>query len=121
MWTLTKTFPFEASHQLPQHDGKCANLHGHSYLLTVEVQGTTLQQEGPKTGMVVDYGDISAVVQPLLKAYLDHHDLNTSLPLPTTTAEAIAAWVYQQLQPALPGLVAVSIAETASTGCRYEV
>jgi 6-pyruvoyltetrahydropterin/6-carboxytetrahydropterin synthase len=119
-WRLTKTFTFEASHHLPLHDGKCAHLHGHSYRLTVEVTGATLHTTGPKTGMVVDYGDMSAAVTPLLTASLDHHDLNALLPIATTTAELIAQWVYDQLQPVLPGLVAVTIGETASTGCRYE-
>jgi 6-pyruvoyltetrahydropterin/6-carboxytetrahydropterin synthase len=119
-WLLKKTFGFEASHQLPRHDGPCAQLHGHSYRLTVEVRGVTLHTDGPKTGMVVDYGDISAAVKPLLVQSLDHHDLNTSLPVVTTTAELIAQWVYDQLVPALPGLVAVTIGETASTEARYE-
>jgi 6-pyruvoyltetrahydropterin/6-carboxytetrahydropterin synthase len=119
-WLLRKTFGFEASHQLPLHDGPCAHLHGHSYRLTVEVCGVTLHTTGPKTGMVVDYGDISAAVKPLLVQALDHHDLNTSLPVETTTAEMIAQWVYDQLAPVLPGLVAVVIGETASTEARYE-
>ena len=100
-WTLAKTFLFEASHHLPLHDGKCARRHGHSYRLTVEVVGTTPHTTGPKTGMVLDYGDISAAVQPLLHAYLDHHDLNETLGLPATTAEAIAQWVYDVLLPVL--------------------
>jgi 6-pyruvoyltetrahydropterin/6-carboxytetrahydropterin synthase len=118
-WLISKTFPFEASHHLPLHDGKCAHLHGHSYRLTVEVQGDTLQTVGPKTGMVLDYAQISEAVTPLLRGCLDHHDLNSTLPIAVTTAEAIAAWVYTQLAPVLPGLCAVTIGETAQTECRY--
>ena len=67
---LSKEFRFEASHVLPDHPGKCANLHGHSWILTVRVKGPIDQE----TGMVVDYGDIKENVQPVIDD-LDHAHL----------------------------------------------
>lgn len=67
---LGKEFKFEASHILTHHTGKCRNLHGHSWVLKVYVDGTV----NPKTGFVMDYGEIKAAVQPLIDQ-LDHHHL----------------------------------------------
>ena len=67
---LRKTFRFEASHVLPHHPGKCSRLHGHSWVLHVFVEGKV----NPKTGFVMDYGDISTDVKPLIDR-LDHRHL----------------------------------------------
>jgi queuosine biosynthesis protein QueD len=67
---LRKTFRFEASHLLPKHPGKCSRLHGHSWVLHVETEGKVNQD----TGLVMDYGEISAAVKPLVDD-LDHRHL----------------------------------------------
>lgn len=69
---LRKTFRFEASHRLPKHPGKCRRLHGHSWVLHVYVHGSV----NPATGFVMDYGDISAAVKPLIED-LDHKHLGS--------------------------------------------
>ena len=69
---LTKTYRFEASHILPKHPGKCSRLHGHSWILHVSVEGPI----NPETGFVMDFGDISKVVEPLVER-LDHRHLGT--------------------------------------------
>jgi|SRR4051794_15351884 6-pyruvoyltetrahydropterin/6-carboxytetrahydropterin synthase len=118
-WTIAKTFRFEAAHHLPQRDGKCARVHGHSWVAIVEVTGRLLVTDGPKVGMVVDYGDISAAVHPIWEQCLDHYDLNESTGLDNPTSEAIAAWLFERLMPLLPGLTAVTIQETCTSECRY--
>lgn len=67
---LRKTFRFEASHILPKHPGKCSRLHGHSWVLHVEVEG----QIDDETGFVMDYAEISEGVRPLIDN-LDHRHL----------------------------------------------
>lgn len=116
---LTKTFRFEASHQLPHHDGKCARLHGHSWLGSVVVSGGSLYDEGPKAGMLMDYGDIKAAVEPLVTAHLDHWHLNASTGLANPTSEELARWIFEKLQPTLPGLHAVVIEETCTSRCEF--
>lgn len=69
---LTKEYRWEGSHRLPKHKGLCKNLHGHSWKLFVSVEGPI----DPETGFVMDFGDISTVVRPLI-ARLDHHHLGT--------------------------------------------
>ncbi len=120
MFLLKKTFHFEAAHHLPLHDGRCQRNHGHSWVGEVEVQGTSLQWEGPKTGMVIDYGDISQVLIPLVLEFLDHHDLNETTGLPNPTSEELARWIFNKLAGKLKGLVAVTIHETCTCSCRYQ-
>ena len=119
-WELYKEFRFEAAHQLPHHDGKCARLHGHSWVMRIYLRGDRLQETGPKQGMLFDFGDIKKYVQPLLDQYLDHYHLNDSLGMESPTSEVITQWIYQALQKAkLPGLAAVDIKETCTAGCIY--
>ncbi|BAW96155.1 6-pyruvoyl tetrahydropterin synthase [[Synechococcus] sp. NIES-970] len=119
-WELYKEFRFEAAHQLPHHDGKCARLHGHSWVMRVYLRGDRLHTTGPKQGMLFDFGDIKKYVQPLLDQYLDHYHLNDSLGMESPTSEAIAQWIYGELKKVnLPGLAAVEIKETCTAGCIY--
>lgn len=119
-WQIYKEFRFEAAHKLPHHDGKCARLHGHSWILRVYLKGDRLQDSGAKQGMLFDFGDIKQYVQPLLDDYLDHHYLNETLNMENPTSEAIAQWIYWELQKRnLPGLDAVEIKETCTAGCLY--
>lgn len=116
---MTKEFRFEASHRLPHHDGKCNRLHGHSWRLTVCVGGDRLASDGPKRGMLMDYGDITAVVKPIVDG-LDHSHLNDTIDNPTS--EAVAEHVFGLISGALPPccrLVWVEIGETCTTCCRY--
>jgi 6-pyruvoyltetrahydropterin/6-carboxytetrahydropterin synthase len=70
--------------------------------------------------MLVDFGDVSKALNPILEHHLDHYFLNETLPLENPTSEALARWLFEQLQPALPGLAAVVIEETCTSACRYE-
>jgi 6-pyruvoyltetrahydropterin/6-carboxytetrahydropterin synthase len=118
-WIVGKEFRFEAAHELPHHDGKCARLHGHSWRGVVYISGTILH-DGAKSGMVMDYGDIKQFLQPLLDEYLDHHFLNKTTGLESPTSEEIARWIFEQLERrGLPGLVAVKIDETCTSTCLY--
>lgn len=122
MYTLTKEFRFEASHQLPHHDGKCARLHGHSWRLIVAVTGEELCTEGSKSGMLLDYARMKTVVQPLVDEYLDHWHLNDRLQIESPTSERIARWVYTELVSRFAepvSLAWVEIGETCTSSCRY--
>lgn len=120
MFTLSKQFRFEASHRLPAHDGKCARLHGHSWIGRVYVRGTELQADGPKAGMLIDFGELKRIVNPLVDDYLDHHHLNDTTGLENPTSEELARWIYDKLKPELPELAAIEIEETCTSSCRYE-
>lgn len=119
MFLLRKSFRFEAAHQLVHHNGKCAHLHGHSYKLEVQLAAASLQKSGSSTNMVQDFEHVSAAVRPLLKEFLDHHNLNETLDSDSPTAEFIAQWVFERLHKQLPQLVAVTIRETESSSVTY--
>jgi 6-pyruvoyltetrahydropterin/6-carboxytetrahydropterin synthase len=54
MYTLKTTGHFDAAHFLKGYQGKCANLHGHRWTVTAEIQGQTLQTDRQHRGMLVD-------------------------------------------------------------------
>lgn len=114
---LFKEFTFEAAHRLPNvpADHKCARLHGHSYRLIVHVSGDV----DPHSGMVIDFGDIKAIVKPLVDQQLDHYFLNEVEGLENPTSENLARWVWQRLAGALPQLSAIEIRETCTSGVIY--
>ncbi|MCW6039037.1 6-carboxytetrahydropterin synthase QueD [Spirulina subsalsa FACHB-351] len=119
-WIIYKEFRFEAAHRLPHHDGKCRRLHGHSWVGRVYVKGDRLIPQGPKQGMIQDFGDLKAYLKPLVEEFLDHHYLNETTGLESPTSEAIAQWVYERLEAAgLPGLHAVEIHETCTSAARF--
>jgi len=113
---LVKEFRFEAAHHLPKAPPghKCRRLHGHSYRVALHVRGTV----DPETGWVLDYADISAAFAPL-RELLDHNYLNDLPGLENPTSELLAAWLWDRLRPALPGLVKVVVCETCTARCIY--
>lgn len=120
-WLVYKEFRFEAAHKLPNHNGKCCRLHGHSWVGRVYVKGDRLIDSGVKQGMVIDYGDIKKYIKPLLDKYLDHYYLNESLAIKNPTSEMVAEWIYEKLETAgLSGLDAVEIRKTYTSGCNYK-
>jgi len=70
---ITKQFSFEAGHALHGYDGKCKNLHGHSYHLDVTVIGTPIDDStNVKYGMVIDFGDLKKIVKDEIVDVFDH-------------------------------------------------
>lgn len=90
MYTIGKTFSFAAAHSLPSlpTSHKCHNLHGHNYLVSVELQSDTLDDDG----FVRDYADLRKAWE-IIEAMIDHHDLNEVFDF-ATTAENLAAHLY---------------------------
>ena len=114
--SITKQFRFEAGHSLPNHDGKCRGNHGHSYLLEVTVTGSIIQQ-GPKEGMIMDFTDISKIVDEEIISQWDHQFLNDLLLFPTS-AENLANEIFRRLKDHLP-VTKVRLWETSK--CYAEV
>ena len=114
---IWKDFTFEAAHLLPNvPDGhKCKRLHGHSYRVRVHVRGDL----DPELGWVVDFADIRKACKPVI-SQLDHYYLNDVEGLENPTSERIAQWIWDRLKPDLPILSCIEVAETCTSGCRYE-
>lgn len=70
---ITKQFTFEMAHALYGYDGKCKNIHGHSYKLDVCVIGLPIDDtNNPKYGMVIDFGDLKHIVKSEVVDIMDH-------------------------------------------------
>ena len=91
----TKSFTFDAAHFLPNHKGKCANMHGHTYRLEVTVvrDNGKLGNCGSDEGMVIDFVDLKAIVKAEVIDKMDHKVLNEVLPF-RTTAENMVAYIF---------------------------
>lgn len=63
---IAKEFHWEMGHRLPEHFGKCKNIHGHSYRMIVELEGSLNDK-----GMIMDYYDLKKIVNPVIEE-LDH-------------------------------------------------
>jgi len=115
---IVKQFRFEAAHRLPHVPAghKCGRLHGHSYRIELHLRGWL----DPASGWVMDFGEVSAIVRPLLDQ-LDHVYLNEVPGLENPTSENLCLWLAARLAPNLPGLQAITVRETASSASRYEL
>ena len=70
---ITKQFSFETGHALYGYDGKCRNVHGHSYKLSVTVIGVPIDdQNNVKFGMVIDFSDLKRIVKEEIVDVFDH-------------------------------------------------
>jgi 6-pyruvoyltetrahydropterin/6-carboxytetrahydropterin synthase len=114
---------FNAAHQLCDPDlsdeenerlfGKCANLHGHNYVLEVVVAG----QIEDSTGYVLDLKHLADIIERRIIRDVDHRNLNTDVPwlegrIPTAENLALACW--ERIRPELPegSLRSVRVCET---------
>ena len=110
---IFKVFRLEAAHRLPNVPAghKCARLHGHSFAVELHVGGTP----DAHTGWIMDFAAVKAAFAPLYDQ-LDHHYLNEIPGLENPTSERLAQWIWRRLAPALPGLAAVEVKETCTSG-----
>ena len=80
--SICKKFKFDAAHHLPEYDGPCQRVHGHTFHLEVMVTGE-IQDQGHKSGMIMDFGDLKRLVNRVIIDRYDHQDLNTIFINPT--------------------------------------
>mgnify|MGYP001820686582 FL=1 len=114
---IWKEFSFDAAHLLPNvpEGHKCRRLHGHTYTVRIYVRG----EPDENVGWIVDFGDIKEAFDPI-RERLDHYYLNEIAGLENPTAEMLARWIWQRLEPRLEGLSRIEIQETCTSGCTYE-
>ncbi len=110
---VRRRFEFEAAHRLPNHPGKCRDLHGHSYKLTVSVD----RPVDPESGIAIDFSDMKKVIRCEVIDLLDHKYMNDLIDNPT--AEVMSVWIWQRLSETLPGLVEIELHETSKCSVVY--
>lgn len=89
---VVKEFTFDAAHHLHAYEGKCKNLHGHTYKVQFGVLGRTDER-----GLTIDFGEIKRIWKESIEPKLDHQYLNESLPPMNTTAENMVVWIFEQM------------------------
>ncbi len=116
MYRITKEFHFSASHQLHglPEDHQCARLHGHNYIVVVELQAEELNAHG----FVRDYLDL-AELKRYIDDTLDHRHLNDVLGDDCVTAERMARHFYDWCHARWPEVRAASVSETPKTWAEY--
>ena len=114
---LVKTFHFESAHQLPHvpPEHKCHRMHGHSYRVDVCCAG----EVDSRTGWLLDFGEVKARVEPIIRNELDHRVLNDIAGLENPTAEMLAHWLWQRIVPIVPYLASITVHETTTSRVTY--
>lgn len=114
---IFKQFTFDSAHFLPHvPDGhKCKEIHGHTYRLTVYVEGELEK----KLEWVMDFAEMKNVIDPVVKS-IDHKLLNNISGLENPTCEIIAVWLWNKIKPEVPLLTKIELHETPTSGAVYE-
>lgn len=116
MYTISKEFHFSASHQLfgLPADHPCSRLHGHNYVIIVEIASEHLDL----VGFVQDYHSFDPI-KKFIDENWDHKHLNDTFPM-NPTAENMANYLYHIVKDEFPLLKSISVKETPKTIARYE-
>ncbi len=116
MYKITKEFSFSASHQLCAlpADHPCARLHGHNYVVVVELTADDLNE----VGFVRDYRELDGF-KAYIDSHFDHRHLNDVLGHDTVTAEWLARHFHDWCKARWPETVAVHVSETPKTWATF--
>ena len=93
---ISKEFTFDAAHHLHDYEGKCKNLHGHTYKVIFGISGLMDDR-----GIMMDFTDLKEIWKTEIEISLDHRYLNETLPPMNTTAENMVGWIYEKMKAAL--------------------
>jgi 6-pyruvoyltetrahydropterin/6-carboxytetrahydropterin synthase len=118
MLTVTRRFKFDAAHYLPDYLGPCGRLHGHTWYVDVEVEGT----RDPETGLLIDFRDLKEAAKTTIDLF-DHNNLNDLITEPPT-AENLAVLIAERLVGRIPGngrIKSVTVWESPDCCAKYEI
>ncbi len=120
MITITKIFEFASAHFLPEHEGKCKNIHGHNFSLEITVTGD-IHTCGPQKGMIMDFGNLKEIVNSTIINRFDHVVLNSLCENPTAEMMIIdiANILDTQFQKLSVSLVKIKLWETSTSFAEY--
>lgn len=88
MYILKAEAAFDSAHFLSGYKGKCANLHGHRWVISAEIASESLIAEGQCRGMVTDFGDIRRDLKNLAEEF-DHAFIYEKGTLKSATVAAL--------------------------------
>ncbi len=116
MYRIAKSYHFSASHILKglPADHPCSRMHGHNYVVEVELQSPTLD----KNNFVRDYRELDEL-KNYIDETLDHRHLNDVLGDDFTTAECVAKFFYDWCKARWTEVSAVRVSETPRSWAEY--
>jgi len=116
MYRITKEFHFSASHQLSglPADHQCARMHGHNYIVMVELSAVELNDYG----FVRDYTELRPL-KHYIDEEIDHRHLNDVFDHDLVTAEYMAKHFFDWCKGRWPETTAVKVSETPKTWAEY--
>lgn len=94
---LVRFFEFDAAHNMPDYDGQCKNIHGHTYKLEVYVK--TIKALDKSNPFVMDTKVLKRIVNENVIDKLDHRYINDVINVPTM--ENIAIWTASMISKPL--------------------
>lgn len=117
MYKISKEFNFSASHILSGlKDGHpCGRLHGHNYVIVVELSGERLNEHG----FIKDYRELD-LIKRYIDEELDHKHLNDVFTF-QPSAENMAKFMFEVFKNIVPEVSAITVKETPKTAARYEL
>ena len=137
MYYLKTSACFDSAHFLHGYNGKCANIHGHHWVVEVKISGGKLRESGEKRGMLLDFGDFKKAVKELAEVF-DHtliYEKNTLKPATIValkeqgfslvetdfrpTAENFAAYMYAELKKKDMPVFSVTVYESPENCAAY--
>jgi 6-pyruvoyltetrahydropterin/6-carboxytetrahydropterin synthase len=111
MYELNYKTTFDAAHFLPNHKGKCKNLHGHTWKVLFETETIKLD----KNGMVIDFGELKKIVN-----ILDHRCLNDLFDNPTAEYLAVYFWHKIKVRMNKDSIIKVTVWESEKSSIAYK-
>jgi len=116
MYRLRVESHFDAAHKLVGYNGKCSELHGHTWKVEVFVTGEELD----KIGMLVDFKILKSRLKEITEK-LDHSFLNDFKKIGNPTSENISKYIFKNLRdlPKDVRLEKVRVWESPSSWCEY--
>ncbi len=122
MYILTVEDNFSSAHQLRGYKGKCENMHGHNWKVTLSIKGSELDN----IGLLIDFHEIKGILKDIMN-YLDHKNLNETAPFDTInpSSENIARYICEEVERSLKtgykGVTAESVTvwESGTSRCTY--
>lgn len=112
MWILRVKEKFDAAHFIPNHPGKCKNLHGHTWKVEIFIKVKDIDKG---TGISIDFSQIKKDLREILP---DHKFLNQIFDFPPS-AENISRYIYKKLKEKGYNILKVVLWETEKNGVEY--
>ena len=137
MYSLKTSATFDSAHFLKGYSGKCANIHGHRWTVEAEIQCETLQSDGEKRGMIIDFGEFKAIMKSLADKFdhtliyetgslkektrkaLEEEKFRLTEVTFRPTAENFAEYFYQYLKETDLPIICVTVYETPNNCASY--